>query len=61
VMSKDGDFLNLLDRYGPPPKVIWVTCGNTSNERMRTILERTLPSAVQMLEADETIVEIGDL
>jgi len=41
--------------------VIWVTCGNTSNERMRTILEQTLPSAVQMLEADETIVEIGDL
>jgi predicted nuclease of predicted toxin-antitoxin system len=61
VMSKDSDFLNLLDRYGPPPKVIWVTCGNTSNERMRTILNRTLPSAVQMLEADETIVEIGDL
>jgi len=61
VMSKDSDFLNLLDRYGPPPKVIWVTCGNTSNERMRTILEQTLPSAVQMLEADETIVEIGDL
>ncbi len=61
VMTKDSDFLNLLDRYGPPPKVIWVTCGNTSNERMRTILKRTLPSAVQMLEADETIVEIGDL
>lgn len=61
VMSKDSDFLNLLDRYGPPPKVIWVTCGNTSNERMRTILKRTLPWAVQMLEADETIVEIGDL
>jgi predicted nuclease of predicted toxin-antitoxin system len=61
VMSKDSDFLNLLDRYGPPPKVIWVTCGNTSNDRMRTILKRTLPSAVQMLEADETIVEIGDL
>jgi len=61
VMSKDSDFLNLLDRDGPPPKVIWVTCGNTSSERMRTILEQTLPSAVQMLEADETIVEIGDL
>lgn len=34
VMSKDNDFLNLLDRHGPPPKVIWVTCGNTSNQRM---------------------------
>ena len=33
MMSKDSDFLNLLDGYGPPPKVIWVTCGNTSNQR----------------------------
>ncbi|WP_217992542.1 DUF5615 family PIN-like protein [Longimonas halophila] len=35
VMSKDSDFLNLLDRHGLPPKVIWVTCGNTSNQRER--------------------------
>ena len=61
VMSKDSDFLNLLDRYGPPPKVMWITCGNTSNQHMRRILKQTLPSAVRMLEADETIVEIGDL
>jgi len=61
VMSKDNDFLNLLDRHGPPPKVIWVTCGNTSNQRMRTILRQTLRPAVEMLDGSETIVEIGDL
>jgi predicted nuclease of predicted toxin-antitoxin system len=60
VMTKDSDFLNLLDRLGPPPKVIWVTCGNTSNRRMRQILNQTLPSAVDMLEGEEEIVEIGD-
>jgi len=41
--------------------VIWVTCGNTSNERMRTILRQTLLPAVEMLEGSEIIVEIGDL
>ena len=61
MMSKDSDFLNLLDRHGPPPKVIWVTCGNTSNQRMRTILRKTLLPAVEMLEGSEIIVEIGDL
>ena len=61
VMTKDSDFLNLLDRLGPPPKVIWVTCGNTSNQRMRQILNQTLHSAVDMLEGEEEIVEIGDL
>ena len=61
MMSKDSDFLNLLDRYGPPPNVIWVTCGNTSNQRMRTILKQTLQPAVEMLKESETVVEIGDL
>jgi predicted nuclease of predicted toxin-antitoxin system len=61
VMTKDSDFLNLLDRLGPPPKVIWVTCGNTSNRRMRQILNQTLHSAVDMLEGEEELVEIGDL
>lgn len=31
VMTKDEDFLNLLDRFGPPPQILWITCGNTSN------------------------------
>lgn len=61
VMSKDSDFLNLLDRHGPPPKVIWVTCGNTSNQRMRTVLEQLLQPAIEMLEGGESLVEIGDL
>ena len=61
VMTKDSDFLNLLDRLGPPPKVIWVTCGNTSNRRMRKILKQTLRSAVEMLQEEEEIIEIGDL
>lgn len=61
VMTKDSDFLNLLERFGPPPNVIWITCGNTSNRRMRQILRQTLHSAVDMLEGEETIVEIGDL
>ncbi len=37
IISKDSDFIKLLDKFGAPPKVIWVTCGNTSNERLRTI------------------------
>lgn len=61
VMSKDSDFLNLLDRHGPPPKMIWITCGNTSNRRMRKILEKTLRPAAVMLNSEEIVVEIGDL
>lgn len=41
VMTKDSDFVLLLDRLGPPPQVIWVTCGNTSNGRLKEVLTNT--------------------
>ncbi|HTU20912.1 MAG TPA: DUF5615 family PIN-like protein [Gemmataceae bacterium] len=60
VMTKDSDFVEMLQRLGPPPKVLWVTCGNTSNARLREILSRQLPAAVARLEGGEDLVEIGD-
>ena len=60
VMTKDADFLSLLERFGPPPQVIWITCGNTSNARLRGILREALPAALKLLEQGEPLVEIGD-
>lgn len=57
VMSKDDDFIQLIKQKGTPPKLIWVTCGNTSNARMREILFTALPKAKELLES---IVEISD-
>ncbi|UYZ57753.1 DUF5615 family PIN-like protein [Hymenobacter latericus] len=51
VVSKDADFLRLLERYGPPPQIIWITCGNTANERLQQVLLATLPAALELLAA----------
>jgi predicted nuclease of predicted toxin-antitoxin system len=59
VMTKDSDFVSLLDRFGSPPQVIWVTCGNTSNARLKEILSSTLPKALELLESSEDLVEIN--
>ncbi len=59
VMTKDSDFIELLDHYGAPPKIIWLTCGNTSNERLKQILSITLLPALRFLESGESLVEIG--
>ena len=59
VMTKDSDFMLLLDRLGPPPQVIWVTCGNTSNARLKEILTNTLPKALELLQSGEKLVEIS--
>jgi predicted nuclease of predicted toxin-antitoxin system len=58
VMTKDNDFVQLVSIYGTPPQVIWLICGNTSNARLRSILEKTLAQAIAILVTGEKIVEI---
>ncbi len=59
VMTKDSDFIRLLDDLGPPPRVIWVTCGNTSNARLKQILSSTMRDAAALLDSGEKLVEIN--
>ena len=59
VMTKDSDFVLLLEQLGPPPQVLWVTCGNTSNARLKEILSAVFPKAVQLLKSGEALVEIS--
>lgn len=59
LMSKDADFMRLLEQQGAPPQVIWVSCGNTSNARMREVLTAALPKALALIEQGEPLIEIS--
>ena len=59
VMSKDVDFAEMVDRLGPPPAVIWLTCGNTSNAALRVLLKSTLPRAIELIARGDALVEIS--
>lgn len=61
VLTKDVDFVLLQDRLGPPPAILWVRCGNTSNAYLKRVLQRTFPEAWKMIQAGEPLVEITDL
>lgn len=61
VLTKDSDFALLLERFGSPPAVVWLRCGNTSNANLKRLLSRTLPKVLTLLEAGERLVEITDL
>ena len=61
VMTKDSDFLRLLESFGAPPQIIWVTCGNTSNAMLRRILTNALPKALELLALGEPLVEISSI
>ena len=59
LVSKDHDFVDMVDRLQPPPKLIWLTMGNCSNNQMKIILEKTLISAInELLSTPTTIIEI---
>ena len=61
VLTKDRDFVDLVERLGTPPQILWLTCGNTSNARLRAILAAGLPDAMRLLNDGEPIVEISDI
>ncbi|HEV7591468.1 MAG TPA: DUF5615 family PIN-like protein [Longimicrobium sp.] len=60
VMTKDSDFVELLRRHGPPPQIVWLRSGNTSNARLKQLLTQALPAVLSMLDEGEPLVEIGD-
>jgi predicted nuclease of predicted toxin-antitoxin system len=59
IVTKDADFLGLLERLGPPPQILLLRCGNTSNQRLREIFSATLGQALDLLGAGEPLVELG--
>ena len=58
IMTKDDDFVKLLDRIGPPPQLIWITTGNTSNAAMREILAKHFFTIIEMLKNGEPLIEL---
>jgi predicted nuclease of predicted toxin-antitoxin system len=60
VLTKDSDFISLIDRFGSPPQILWITCGNTSNAHLKRILKDGLPKALDLLRQGERLVEISD-
>ena len=58
LLTKDGDFEERVRRLGPPPQIIWLSCGNTSEARLKEILNQHLPAALDLLKRGEPLVEI---
>jgi predicted nuclease of predicted toxin-antitoxin system len=50
--------MHLLFEQGPPPQVIWLRVGNSSNQALQAVLLRTLKEALANLREGEPWVEI---
>lgn len=60
MVTKDFDFVTLLERRGPPPQVVWVSTGNVSNVQLRMLVQAAWAQAVELLRAGESLEELGE-
>lgn len=61
LLSKDRDFVDLVLSRDPPPQMLWITCGNVTNRRLRELLQRAFPDAVTLLSTGIPIVELAEV
>ena len=40
LVTQDSDFADMAALYGPPPKVIWLRCGNQPTQAIEKLLRR---------------------
>jgi predicted nuclease of predicted toxin-antitoxin system len=59
VVSKDADFVRLLEDLGPPPQIIWNYVRQYFNAHLKQILSSRLPSVLEFLQIGEDIVEVS--
>lgn len=52
LVSQDADFADMAVLYGPPPKVIWLRCGNQSSEFIERLL-RAHAAAIAVFSGTE--------
>jgi len=61
VVTKDEDFVRLLEAHGPPPQLVWVTVGNVRKARLRALFEQHWPAIRVQLAAGEPLVDLAEL
>ena len=59
VITKDEDFVRLLEAYGPPPRVIWVTAGNLRNAALRELVIAAWPRVAELLAIGYPLIEVS--
>jgi predicted nuclease of predicted toxin-antitoxin system len=60
VVTKDRDFLDLQRQHGSPPRIIYLTTGNTSNLELRRIITRHADAIRRFIYSDSPILEISN-
>jgi predicted nuclease of predicted toxin-antitoxin system len=59
LMTKDGDFAQLVRQELFPGQIVWIRLGNTRNRILWESLMQVLPEIISGLEGGDRIIEVG--
>lgn len=59
IITKDVDLVNILQHVGPPPSILWLRMGNTSNARLKAVFSKQMAEVLRMIEGGEPLVELN--
>jgi predicted nuclease of predicted toxin-antitoxin system len=59
VVTKDLDFVLMLERFGPPPRVVWITAGNLTKGGLQGLVRHHWERVMELLARGEPLIEIS--
>lgn len=60
VLTKDEDFVQLQERRGAPPQLVWLTCGNLRKRQLKELVLSRWKRTIELLRAGEPLIEINE-
>ena len=58
IISKDSDFVDMVSRYGTPPQLLWVTCGNVTNHRLQEVFRNAGGAAINCSKSGRQLLNL---
>lgn len=60
ILTKDRDFVDLVNAHGPPLMVLSISCGKTTNAKLKSILLAQWVRVRELLQQGHPIIELTD-
>lgn len=58
LLTKDADFVDLLQHRGPPPVLVWLRTGNMTNRELRQLISSAWAGTRSLILGGESLIEI---
>ena len=59
IVTKDRDFYHLLNTFGPPPKIVWLSVGNCRNNKVVETIKGHAKQIQEFIKSNRSLFVIS--